>query len=258
MGWVPEYQKTKIRTRTAASSCAIRQTVVVHESPSAVNAPRNRAKVTKNPPMPIRAKAAIEIAVPAPPPPATASMETLMSPVSSATRPKTSSPRCSGGDFPISQSLSPIPAIVATSPENRGGVRQDQQEGDESDDQQEQAHEDVHVLDEDRGSDEPDHEEEHPGVRDRGSPDEAEILTRDPLVRGLVRVGHGRFAHVHEDRSHEQQEQPNHDRRGDHRFLSIHHHATHHWGRWCLHPVPTSKGAVMSRFIYIPLNGQFI
>src|SRR6266699_944136 len=110
--------------------------------------------------MPIRARAAIEITVPAPPPPATASMETLMSPVSNATRPKTSSPRCSGGDFPISQSLSPIPAIVATSPENRGGVRQDQQEGNESDDQQEQAHEDVHVLD-----------EEHPGVSDRGSPD---------------------------------------------------------------------------------------
>src|SRR6266581_118457 len=108
-----------------------------------------------------------------------------------ATRPKTSSPRWSGGDFPICQSLSPIPAIVATSPENRGGVRQDQQEGNESDDQQEQAHEDVHVLDEDRGSDEPDHEEEHPGVSDRGSPHKAEVLPRDPLVRGLgSRVGY--------------------------------------------------------------------
>src|SRR6266581_4312896 len=205
MGWVPESQKTKIRAR-----------------------------------------AAIAIAVPAPPPPATASMETLISPVSSATRPKTSSPRWSGGDFPICQSLSPIPAIVATSPENRGGVRQDQQEGNESDDQQEQAHEDVHVLDEDRGSDEPDHEEEHPGVSDRGSPHKAEVLPRDPLVRGLgSRVGYDCFAHVHENRSHEQQAQPNHDRRGDHGFLSIHHHATNHWGRWCLHPVPTSKGAVM-------------
>src|SRR6266571_637692 len=254
MGWVPEYQKTKIRTRTAASSCAIRQTVVVHESPSAVNAPRNRARVTKNPPMPIRARAAIAIAVPAPPPPATASMETLISPVSSATRPKTSSPRWSGGDFPICQSLSPIPAIVATSPENRGGVRQDQQEGNESDNQQEKAHEDVHVLDEDRGSDEPDHEE-HPGVSDRGSPDVTQVLAREGLLRRLARTGR-RIAHVHEDRSHEQQEQPDHDRRGDHGFLSIHHHA--HWGRWCLHPVPTSKGAVMSRFIYIPLNGRFI
>src|SRR5437867_3293391 len=183
--------------------------------------------------MPTRAKAAIAIAEPAPPPPATASMEMLMSPVSSATRPKTSSPRCSGGDFPISQSLSPIPAIVATSPENRGGVRQDQQEGNESDDQQEQAHEDVHVLDEDRGSDEPDHEEEHPGVSDRGSPHKAEVFPRSRLVRGLRgRVGYNRVAHVDEDRSHEQQEQPDHNRRGDHRFLSIHHHATHHWGRW--------------------------
>src|SRR6266700_2601072 len=235
MGWVPESQKTKIRTKTAARSCAIRQTVVVHESPSAVNAPRNRARVTKNPPMPIRARAAIAIAVPAPPPPATASMETLISPVSSATRPKTSSPRWSGGDFPICQSLSPIPAIVATSPENRGGVRQDQQEGNDSD--------------------EPDHEEEHPGVSDRGSPDVTQVLAREGLLRRLARTGR-RIAHVHEDRSHEQQEQPDHDRRGDHRFLSIHHHA--HRGRWCLHPVPTSKGAVMSRFIYIPLNGRFI
>src|SRR6266508_7033154 len=154
MGWVPEYQKTKIRTKTAASSCAIRQTVVVHESPSAVNAPRNKARVTKNPPMPIRARAAIAIAVPAAPPPATASMETLISPVSNATRPKTSSPRWSAGDFPISQSLWPIPAIVATSPEERRGARQDQQEGNEREDQQEQAHEYVDVLEENRGAQE--------------------------------------------------------------------------------------------------------
>src|SRR3970282_2889613 len=82
-------QKTKMRTRTAANSCAIRHTVVVHESPVAVYAPRNRANVTKKPPTPIRTRAAITRASAAAPPPATASTEIEIRPVSRATRPNT-------------------------------------------------------------------------------------------------------------------------------------------------------------------------
>src|SRR5207245_7885535 len=114
-GWV-RYRKTKIRTRTAASSCAIRQTVVVHESPVAAYAPRNRAKVTKNPPAPIKTVAAMIIEVAPPPPPATARVEIATTPVRRESRPKTSSVMCWDGDLPMAQSFSPIPIIVTPHP----------------------------------------------------------------------------------------------------------------------------------------------
>src|SRR5438093_757622 len=109
-------QKTKIRTRTAASSCAIRQTVVVQESPDAAYAPRNSASVTKKPPMPRRIRAAMMIDVAPPPPPATARIEVATIPVRSASRPNTKTVMCWAGDRPMSQSLSPIPAIVPPHP----------------------------------------------------------------------------------------------------------------------------------------------
>src|SRR5438093_2696051 len=109
-------QKTKIRTRTAASSCAIRQTVVVQESPEAAYAPRKRASVTKKPPMPRRIRAAMMIDVAPPPPPATARIDVATIPVRSASRPNTKTVMCWAGDRPMSQSLSPIPAIVPPHP----------------------------------------------------------------------------------------------------------------------------------------------
>src|SRR5437016_1780062 len=59
----------------------------------------------------------------------------------------------------------------ATSPEDRGGVRKDQQEGDERDDQQEEAHEDVQVFEENGRTDEANDEEEDTRMGDHGPPD---------------------------------------------------------------------------------------
>src|SRR2546426_1098733 len=74
------------------------------------------ASVTKKPPMPRRIRAAMMIDVAPPPPPATARIEVATIPVRSASRPNTKTVMCWAGDRPMSQSLSPIPAIVPPHP----------------------------------------------------------------------------------------------------------------------------------------------
>src|SRR5207247_789554 len=252
-------QNTKIRTSTAPSSCAIRQTVVVHDSPDAVYAPRKRASVTKKPPTPRRISAAMTIDVVPPPPPATARIDVATVPVKSANRPKTKTVMCWAGDRPMSHSLSPIPAIEATSnPEEGGGVREYEQQGDERDNQKEQADEDIHFFKEQRGPNEADDDEEHPEVGDRRANEDAQIgvggrqlwrWTNDYLV-----------AKVDDHRADSEEQQAQANRSGDHHSGSTHHHrGTHHRGRWfTLHPIPTLGGAVMFRFIYITLNEPLI
>src|SRR5207245_9297937 len=126
------------RAGGGAGGCATRHTVVVQESAEAGEAPRKRASVTKKPPIPRRISAAMTIDVVPPPPPATARIDVATIPVKSANRPKTKTVMCWAGDRPMSHSLSPIPAIEATSnPEEGGGVREYEQQGDERDKQQE-------------------------------------------------------------------------------------------------------------------------
>src|SRR5437899_11176788 len=98
-----------------------------------------------------------------PPPPATARIDVATIPVKSANRPKTKTVMGWAGDRPMSHSLSPIPAIAATSnPEEGGAVREYAQQGDERDDQQEQTDEDLHFFKEQGSRNAPDHEKAQP------------------------------------------------------------------------------------------------
>src|SRR5213592_1073885 len=232
-GW--SFQKTNMRMRTAARSCAIRHTVVVHDSPLAVSAPRNSAKVTKNPPIPTRTKAVNVIAATAGAVPTTATMDRLMRPVRRATRPKTRRPRCCEGDLPISQIFSPNPGIVVPPglrhAEDGRRARQDQQDRQEGENNEEQSDEDIQLLEEHGRADQTDDEQEHSDVGDRRTPDEAQILPRNRGLLSLSGIRPG-VTLIHKDRSRQEEDQSDNDCQA-HEPASIHHHRpTHHRGWW--------------------------
>src|SRR5213592_3055368 len=254
-GW--SFQKTNMRMRTAARSCAIRHTVVVHDSPLAVSAPTNSAKVTKNPPIPTRTKAVNVIAATAGAVPTTATMDRLMRPVRRATRPKTRRPRCCEGDLPISQIFSPNPGIVvppgltarrrwsSSPPRSAGppGRRESRGAGylrpivprdslrQEGENHEEQSDEDIQLLEEHGRADQTDDEQEHSDVGDRRTPDEAQILPRNRGLLSLSGIRPG-VTLIHKDRSRQEEDQSDNDCQA-HEPASIHHHRpTHHRGWW--------------------------